>query len=123
MYFTVSLYIAIGLTALSILSNAALFIAKKNSPADAALPALSLRCRWIGVLYYVFAWFMGAGSQTGSGKTPYEEVAYWLMLSAIGWFAVFVLSIIARLWQQKDLMSIKALGIGTVFFIIAYLLH
>lgn len=124
MFFDISLKIAIVVNVVAIISNCALCFVNSNYKAIVdQLKAITIQCRWVGVLYFTFAWFMGRGSLVDSERTTYDQVAYWLIISSIGWLVVFGITLVSRLWDGEDKLSSKALTIGIIYFVLAYLLH
>lgn len=123
MFFDISLKIAIAVNVVAIIANGALCFMKDHYRVMDQLKGITVQCRWVGVLYFIFAWFMGNGSLVDSGRTTYDQVAYWLIISSIGWLFVFIFTLVSKLWNSDDTLSSKALFIGITYFVLAYLLH
>ncbi len=123
MFFEISLQIAIIVNVVAIIANVILCFVSSNDRVMEELKAITVQCRWVGVLYYTFAWFMGNGSMTDSGITTYDLVVWWLFVSAIGWLFAFVFTLVSGLWNYRDRLSSKAFVMGTTYFVLAYLLH
>lgn len=122
-YFNISMKIAIGITAIAMISNVVLCFAQSNYNLINQLKSMVSQLRWIGTLYFGFAWFMGNGSKVASGRTTYEQVAYWLFIASVGWLIIFVLTLISKAWNREDKLSSGALLCGISYFILAFLLH
>lgn len=115
--------IAIVVTVIAMLSNVVLCFVQSNHNLINQLKSMVSQLRWIGTLYFVFSWFMGNGSKVASGRTTYEQVAYWLLIASVGWLIVFVLTLISKTWNREDKLGSGALLCGISYFILAFLLH
>lgn len=128
MFFEVSLQIAIIVNAVAIVANGILCFVNSNYRVMEQLKAITVQCRWVSVLYFIFSWFMGDGNLVDSSLadfriTTYDLVVRWLLVSAIGWLLVFIFILISGLWNREDKLSSEALIMGTIYFVLAYLLH
>lgn len=115
--------IAIGITVIAMISNVVLCFVQSNYNLINQLKRMVSQLRWIGTLYFGFSWFMGNGSKVASGRTTYEQVAYWLLIASVGWLIIFVLTLISKAWNREDKLSSGALLCGISYFILAFLLH
>lgn len=122
-YFNISMKIAIGITVIAMISNVVLCFVQSNYNLINQLKRMVSQLRWIGTLYFGFSWFMGNGSKVASGRTTYEQVAYWLLIASVGWLIIFVLTLISKAWNREDKLSSGALLCGISYFILAFLLH
>lgn len=117
MYFDISIKIALIISVIALVSNVALCFIKSGYNISSQLKEITVQCRWIGLLYFVFAWFMS------DSKTVYQQVAQYMLFVSIGWIIVFVLSSVSKFWSNGDKLGKKALGMGIMYFVLAYLLH
>lgn len=120
MYYDISIKIALIISILALVSNAALCIMKNNLHnvnIISQLKEITLQCRWIGLLFFVFSWF------SVNVSTQFQEIAQYMLIVSIGWIVVFVLSSISKFWNSGENFGTKALGMGIMYFILAYLLH
>lgn len=123
LYFNISIKIAIVITTIAIVLNIALCFIKSNFNVMNQLKSIITQLRWIGTLYFLFAWFMGNGSKLASGRTTYEDVARWLLFTSVGWLIAFVFTLVSKLWSSEDKLSGGALVCGIIYFVLAFLLH
>ena len=117
MYFDISIKIALIISVIALVSNAALCFVKSGYNISSQLKEITVQCRWIGLLYFAFAWFMS------DAKTAYQQVAQYMLLVSIGWIIIFLLSSVSKFWSSGDKLGKKALGMGIMYFVLAYLLH
>ena len=117
MYFDISIKIALIISVIALVSNAALCFIKSGYNISSQLKEITVQCRWIGLLYFAFAWFMS------DAKTAYQQVAQYMLLISIGWIIVFVLSSVSKFWSSGDKLGKKVLGMGIMYFVLSYLLH
>lgn len=123
MFFNISIKIAVAVNIIAIVSHLALCFTGSTSNRSGQFKEITRQCRWIGLLYFTFAWFMGDGSPVSSGRTTYEQVAFWMLTASIGWLIVFAATLISRFSGKGDVLGSKALMMGVLYFVLAYLLH
>ncbi len=123
MYFSIALWIAIVLTFISIISNLIFCFVSNYYKWAVQIESISKQCRWIGLVYFFLAWFMGDGSILSSGRNTFEQVAHWMSIFSVGWFIVFVVSLLSKLWSDGDKMSGNALAIALLFLVVAFFIH
>lgn len=123
MFFDIALKAGLILNAVSIVSNAVLCFLKSSNKYEYQLRLLAKQCRWGGVIYFVFAWFMGDGSILASGRNTFSEVAYMMQTISLYWLGVFLLTLFCKIWISKDNMSKTSLITAICYFVIAFLIH
>ena len=123
MFFNISIKIAIVVNIIAIISHVAVCFTDTTSNRSGQFREITRQCRWIGLLYFIFAWFMGDGSLVSSGRTTYEQVAFWMLVASIGWLIVFAVTLLSKFCGKEDVLGSKALMMGVVYFLLAYLLH
>ena len=123
LFYNIAIKIAIVVSGIAIFSNVALCFVNGNDNLMEQFKSIITHLRPIGTLYFAFAWFMGNGSRVASGRTTYEDVAYWLLVVSVGWLLVFAGTVLLNIFNRQKIFNSGSLKYGILYFIFAFLLH
>lgn len=123
LFYNIAIKTAIAISGIAIVSNIALCFVNGNYNLVEQLKSIIIHLRPIGTLYFAFAWFMGNGSRVASGRTTYEDVAYWLLVVSVGWLIVFAVTLLSKIFNREEIFNSGSLKYGVLYFVLAFLLH
>lgn len=123
MFFKVSLIIALIVNVIAIICQLASSFADSNSTQVGSFREAGSQCIGIGLLYFIFAWLISDSTTMLWGKTTYEQVIFWMMVTSIGWMIAFAIALFSRLCGKEEASWSGAVKMGILYFALAYLLR
>lgn len=124
MFYSMAMTISIILNLVCILAGVIVCVVGTDYRWTSLLADISIKSRYIGLLYIFLSWFTGNGVTLASGKTTYENVVHWIEIFSIGHFILFCFITVSVLWNSHQSMNgNKVLVTSLIYFVAGFLLH